>query len=163
MSLQDGSLRRIASDQQLRTDRPGVGGATSVSDPRWVIGESAFWSVVLNMDQALLGRCYLLLKRPETDALALTPEEQSDLFTLATRVRKAMLSLWDPDHFNYAFLMNQTPQVHFHLIPRYKQRREFAGGTFVDPEFGNHYGVGPARHLDQAAYDAILAALRSRI
>jgi len=144
-------------------DRRGAADAGHVPDPRWLIGESTYWNVVLNADQALLGRCYLLLKRPETDALALTPEEQSDMFTLATRVRKAMQSLWDPDHFNYAFLMNQTPQVHFHLIPRYKQRREFASGTFVDPEFGNHYGVGPARHLDQAAYDAIIAALRGRL
>jgi diadenosine tetraphosphate (Ap4A) HIT family hydrolase len=58
--------------------------------------------------------------------------------------------------------MNQTPQVHFHLIPRYKGRREFAGGTFVDPEFGGHYGIGSARTLDIEAYEAVIAELKRR-
>jgi diadenosine tetraphosphate (Ap4A) HIT family hydrolase len=57
----------------------------------------------------------------------------------------------------------QTPPVHFHIIPRYRQRREFAGGTFVDPEFGDHYGIGPARNLSAGAYAEILAALRRRL
>jgi diadenosine tetraphosphate (Ap4A) HIT family hydrolase len=141
----------------------GIAQGAAGPDPDRVIGESEHWLIVLNDDQSLLGRTYLMLKRPEKDVLALTAEEQSDMFTLSKRARTAMEALWDPDHFNYAFLMNRTPQVHFHIIPRYRQRREFAGGTFVDPEFGDHYGVGPARKLSPGAYTEILAALRKRL
>src|SRR5437763_1392611 len=56
---------------------------------------------------------------------------------------------------HFCFSMNIDRQVHFHILPRYKGRREFAGGTFVDPEFGGHYGIGPARTLDPVAYDAV--------
>lgn len=136
---------------------------THVPDPRFLVGQSEHWSILLNIDQSLLGRCYLSLKRLETNVLALRPEEITNLWATSARVVKALDLLWYPDHFNYAFLMNQDPHVHWHVIPRYKGRREFAGGTFVDPEFGGHYGLGVPRTLEDAGYEAILADLRQRL
>jgi len=136
---------------------------THIPDPQSLIVDGAQWAVVLNQDQSLLGRCFLLLKRPETEVTALTEPELVDLWETTRRVRQALDALWAPDHFNFAFLMNVDKQVHFHVIPRYLGRREFAGGTFVDPEFGKHYGIGPARTLDPVAYDAVQNALKSRL
>jgi diadenosine tetraphosphate (Ap4A) HIT family hydrolase len=136
---------------------------THIPDPKRLILDGEQWAIVLNEDQSLLGRCFLLLKRPETDVTALMNEELSDLWEQARRVKRALEAEWEPDHFNYAFLMNVDPQVHFHIIPRYERRREFAGGTYADPEFGKHYGIGPARTLDPAAYDAIIATLKNRL
>ena len=133
------------------------------ADPRFAVGETTHWVIALNTDQALLGRCYLALKRPETDVTALMGDELTDLWVGVRRVKAALDDLWTPDHYNYAFLMNVDPQVHFHVIPRYRGRREFAGGTFTDPEFGGHYRVGPERRLDDAGYDAVLAAVRQRL
>lgn len=78
---------------------------THIPDRRWLIAESENWALLLNTDQSLIGRCYLLLKRPETDPLALTPEELQELWTMARRARKALESAWEPEHFNFAFLM----------------------------------------------------------
>lgn len=128
-------------------------------DARWILGETDHWTAYLNTDQGLLGRCFFMLKRPETDVTALTDAELTDLWAATRRAKAALWDLWEPDHFNYAFLMNQTPQVHWHVIPRYRGRREFTGGTFVDPNFGGHYGIGPARTLEDTAYEAIIAAL----
>ena len=135
---------------------------THEPDPHFLIAQSPRWAIVLNRNQDLLGRCYLVLRRPETDVAALTGEELAELWGVLRKVKEILTNLWEPDHFNYAFLMNLDPQVHFHVIPRYRTRREFAGGTFVDPGFGDHYNVGPARTLEAAGYDAILAALRDR-
>jgi diadenosine tetraphosphate (Ap4A) HIT family hydrolase len=132
-------------------------------EPGFLVREMEGWTLYLNTDQGLLGRCFLMLKRPETDVTALTDAELTELWAATRRVKDALIMAWDPDHFNYAFLMNQTPQVHFHLIPRYKGRREFAGGTFVDPEFGGHYGIGPARTLDIEAYEAVIAEMKHRL
>ena len=129
-------------------------------DPRGIIGETELWTLVLNTDQSLLGRCFLALKRPETDVTALTDDELRDLWAAARRVRAALGKLWAPDHFNYAFLMNVEPQAHFHIIPRYRDRREFLGGTYVDPGFGGHYTVGPERILSDDAYAGVIDALR---
>jgi diadenosine tetraphosphate (Ap4A) HIT family hydrolase len=143
-------------------DAPATGGARG-DDPRFAVAAGQHWTLFLNRDQNLLGRCYLRLNRPETDALNLDAAELMELWALARRVRDALSARWEPDHFNYAFLMNVDRQVHFHVIPRYKARREFAGGSFADPTFGAHYTVAPDRHLDEAAYDAIIAALRQRL
>lgn len=136
---------------------------THEPDPRFLIAESTRWALCLNESQDLLGRCYALLRRPETDALALTDDETVELWTLARAARAALTALWEPDHFNFAFLMNVDPQVHFHILPRYRYKREFAGGTFVDPTFGGHYNVSPSRTLEDAGYDAVLSALRGKL
>ena len=132
---------------------------THEPDPKALVARTEHWAVCLNRSQDLLGRCYLLLLRPETDALALTPEELSAIWSLAGRVRGALTSLWEPDHFNFAFLMNVDPQVHFHVLPRYRIKREWVGGTFVDPTFGGHYNVAPDRLLEDDAFEAIRTAL----
>ena len=128
-------------------------------DPRWVWGESDHWAALLNTNQTLLGRCFLVLKRPETDVAALTDAEVTDLWAITRRAKTVLDTLWAPDHYNYAFLMNLDRQVHFHIIPRYRDAREFAGETFVDPQFGSHYGLDE-RPLETAGYEAILTALR---
>ncbi|GAB4462741.1 MAG: HIT family protein [Armatimonadaceae bacterium] len=135
---------------------------THVPERRWLIAEGNYWALVLNKDQSLLGRSFLLLKRPETDPLALTEDESRELWLFSRKVREVLDRAWEPDHFNYAFLMNIDKQVHFHIIPRYQRKREFAGGTYVDPEFGGHYNIGPPRILDDEAYDAVISEMRKR-
>lgn len=135
---------------------------THEPDPRFLIAQAPSWAICLNRSQDLLGRCYLLLKRPETDATRLTDAELVELWAVVRKVRSVLDTLWYPDHFNYAFLMNVDPQVHFHVLPRYKDLREYSGGTFVDPTFGAHYNVSADKVLDDSAYDAILAAMRQK-
>jgi diadenosine tetraphosphate (Ap4A) HIT family hydrolase len=130
-------------------------------DPRRIFAESEHWAALLNTNQDLLGRCFLVLKRPETDVAALSDAEVTDLWALVRRVRAKLDTLWSPDHYNYAFLMNLDPQVHFHVVPRYRSERTFAGHTFVDPHFGGHYDPANERALNDAGCDAVLAALRA--
>ena len=135
---------------------------TPVFDPAWKIAESPNWAIMLNKEQDLIGRVYLLLKREETDVTALTSAEVTELWSVARQVKKVLDLTLAPDHYNYAFLMNVDPNVHFHIIPRYKTKREFAGGTFIDPNFGKHYGIGPAKTLDDAFYNELLTLLRQK-
>lgn len=132
-------------------------------DPSLLVAESDCWAVLPNADQTLLGRCFLVLKRPETDVTALDDEEVIDLWTMTRHVRAALDGLWSPDHYNFAFLMNVDKQVHFHVIPRYVAPRMFQGQTFTDPSFGAHYAVGGERTLAPIDFAALVAALRARL
>lgn len=143
--------------------RSPTAGPAPLPEPGFPVWETTSWVLYLNTDQNILGRCFLMLKRPETDVTALTEAEVAELWAATRQVRAALDAAWEPDHFNYAFLMNQTPQVHWHIIPRYRTKREFAGGTFVDPEFGKHYGTGPARILDTDTYAVVVAEIRRRL
>ena len=75
-------------------------------DPEWVLGEADGWAIMLNRDQSLLGRSFLVLLRPETDVTRLTDAEVVHLWAGVRRVKAALDALWAPDHYNFAFLMN---------------------------------------------------------
>jgi diadenosine tetraphosphate (Ap4A) HIT family hydrolase len=137
--------------------------AFNLPSPGFPVWETDAWVLYLNTDQSLLGRCFLMLKRPETDVTALSEAEVAELWAATRQVRQALDRAWEPDHFNFAFLMNQTRQVHWHIIPRYRLKREYSGGTFVDPEFGGHYGTGVARTLDEDTYGKIVAEIQRRL
>ncbi|MHB8589910.1 MAG: HIT family protein [Candidatus Dormibacteraceae bacterium] len=120
------------------------------------IGE--LWSTVLNRNQNLLGKCMIVLNRTEIDVGRLTEDEWSDLLTQIARLRSALDSLFRPDHYNYAFLMNQDAQVHLHVLPRYKDSREWDGLQFIDASFGSIWQAD-ARVLDSATLSGMAEAI----
>jgi len=83
-----------------------------------------------------------VLRRHATDVTALTTDEQADLWRLLGDIKTALVGAFQPDHFNYAFLMNMDAHVHMHIIPRYALPQVFGGMTFTDGRLGEHYDLG---------------------
>lgn len=131
------------------------------SPSRGILAENAHWTLILNENQATLGRVYFALKRHETDVTALSPAEVSALWEFAGQAKGVLETLFAPDHFNYLFHMNLTPHAHMHIYPRYKTPREFAGQVFEDAQFGEHYDPQAVRTLDAATEQRLMAALQS--
>lgn len=127
---------------------------------RGVILQNDFWTLVLNENQATLGRVFFALSRHETDIAALTDAEVLSLWAFVREAKVALSALFAPSHYNFMFLMNLTPHVHFHIFPRYAQPAEFAGQTFADSRYGNHYDPDESHTLDAAAEEQLIAALR---
>jgi len=90
----------------------------------------------------------IVLNRQDTDVSRITTDEWIELRLQIIRVKGALDSLFKPDHYNYAFLMNQDAQVHLHVIPRYRGQREWNGELFEDPYFGS-MARPESRILDQ--------------
>jgi ATP adenylyltransferase len=72
----------------------------------------------------------------------LTDSEQSDCWTLLSRMKQHIEKLYSPDGFNVGINVGEEagqtiPHVHLHLIPRYK-------GDVKDPE-GGVRGVVPEK------------------
>jgi len=127
---------------------------------RGVVLQNGHWTLVLNENQATLGRVFFALNRHETDIARLTDAEVLSLWAFVRETKAALSALFAPDHFNYMFLMNLTPHVHFHIFPRYAQPAQFAGQTFPDSRYGDHYDPDESRALDEAAEAELIAALR---
>jgi diadenosine tetraphosphate (Ap4A) HIT family hydrolase len=117
--------------------------------------------VVVNHNQNYLGKVMLVLRRHATDVTALTPEEQSEFWRLLGEAKTALVGAFQPDHFNYAFLMNLDAHVHMHIIPRYAQPQTFAGMTFIDGKLVEHYDLG-SRIVPPALRQAVALALRGQ-
>lgn len=127
---------------------------------RGVVLSNDHWTLALNDNQATLGRVFFALNRHETDIAALSDAETLSLWAFVRETKDALSALFAPNHFNYMFLMNLTPHVHFHIFPRYARPVQFAGQSYADSRYGDHYDPAESRTLDPAAEEQLIAALR---
>jgi len=111
-----------------------------------VIAESDYWRLVLNRNQNLLGKCFLVARRHLEAVPELSPAEWMDLHRQLARTTQMLTLAFHPDHFNYAFLQNQDRHVHLHVIPRYARPRTFADVVFDDPDYPAHYAAPALVH-----------------
>ena len=125
-----------------------------VPDPATIIEQGAYWTLVLNRNQNLLGKVMLVANRSVEQVSELTSDEWITLHTQIRRTTTALTTAFHPDHYSYAFLQNQDRQVHLHVIPRYATLRTFEGLTFSDADYPHHYAVPSPRRIlevDQVA------------
>lgn len=128
------------------------------------IAESTYWHLILNYNQNLLGKCFLVLRRHLEDVPQITIPEWTNLYEQLGRTTTMLDHAFTPTHFNYAFLQNQDRHLHLHVIPRYAQPRQFAGLVFEDAEYPDHYAVpAPVRRLAAAQQTMLADYLRQHV
>ncbi len=107
---------------------------------KFIIERGPLWTAQLHDDQTYLGRMIIALNRPaEIDWLDLEDADYTEYFRIARRCKQALTELFAPDMFNHATLRNEWRQQHVHLIPRYIEKREFAGLVFEDKRWGKNW------------------------
>ena len=83
-------------------------------------------------------------------------DEQSfaELKIVTDHIEKTLGNLFAFNKINYMMLMMVDPHVHYHVIPRYEQTKEFAGIESVDagwpalPQLGDDIGFSDAVMTD---------------
>jgi diadenosine tetraphosphate (Ap4A) HIT family hydrolase len=108
-----------------------------------LILETNHWFILLAPDQKNLGTCVVALKRKEGNLAGLKDKEWIDLKEIIKNLQSALRKAFNATMFNWGCLMNSSyrkdhpdPHVHWHFIPRYREKVEFEGVTFEDPCFG---------------------------
>jgi len=108
-------------------------------DPETVIETGRPWTLAVNRNQNLLGKSMLVLDRPCEAVVDLRATEWVELHYQIRRLTAALAAVFEPDLFNYAFLMNVDAQVHLHVIPRYSTTRQWHGQDFSDANWGSSF------------------------
>jgi len=115
-------------------------------DDNDLILETEFWGVLLSYNQRYLGRCYIFSKRHFGSLSKMTNEEAVDFAEVVKKIENAIKKAFGAEMFNWACLMNSfyknenpDPHIHWHMMPRYRNKVIFDGETYEDKEFG--YGV----------------------
>ncbi len=107
---------------------------------RNILKEYTYWTVLVHNNQGYLGRSVVWCNREAAEELTdATEEEREELFLILADLKKALEQAFSPDVLNYAFLGNATKHLHCHVVPRYKETREFAGQKFEDRRWGHNY------------------------
>jgi diadenosine tetraphosphate (Ap4A) HIT family hydrolase/predicted nucleotidyltransferase len=168
----DPGTRRVVSDgfrilyergsllsQLVRAASSSPGPAVRLR-PETEIEAGPTWTIAVNTNQNLLGKTMVILNRPCESVTELTTAEWSDLHTQLRRLRIALDNLFQPDQYNYAFLMNLDRQVHLHVVPRYRAPRTWANQHFDDPHWGEVFG-SEQRPLPGEALQQLREAIRT--
>ena len=91
-----------------------------------------YWKLLVSNNTRTLGNCVLIVNRDVRRFSELTPEEVVNLGIAVKETENALQSAFQYDKINWLMLMMKDPQVHFHVIPRYKESKQFANTEFVD-------------------------------
>ena len=112
------------------------------------------WSTVyLNRNQALPGRCIVAAKEHKTEYFQLTPEANAGFFAEVSLTAKAIQNIFNPDKINYATFGDLVPHVHFHIVPKYRDKAHW-GGPFKDE---------PKETLSDAEYSEMVEKIKTEV
>jgi diadenosine tetraphosphate (Ap4A) HIT family hydrolase len=100
--------------------------------PGTVVRQYQYWSVLLRPAQLTLGALVLIAHEPVFTFSALSSSSFAELKLVTSQIESNLDKAFQYDKLNYLMLMMVDLDVHFHVIPRYAQTREFSGITFFD-------------------------------
>ena len=103
--------------------------------PELLVKEYDHWYLLCRFKQVTLGSMILICKE-QTDAFSKISNAAFAELPIAIReIETNTKKLFQNDKINYLMLMMVDPEVHFHIIPRYANDKEFEGIIFKDSEW----------------------------
>ncbi len=129
--------------------------------PQTIIRQYQYWSVMLRPAQATLGALVLAAHEPAEAFSQLSPESFTELHSITGQIESALTKAFQYDKINYLMLMMIDPDVHFHVIPRYAQPRQFADMEFIDAGWPAMPNLGQINKTDAAINQRIMNYLQS--
>lgn len=100
--------------------------------PSSLLHEYRNWVVLLRPAQPTLGSLVLACKEDATSLGSVSSAAYAELSTAIADLERALRQAFDFRKINYLALMMVDPHVHFHVIPRYSEPREFDGARCED-------------------------------
>ncbi len=129
--------------------------------PQTIIRQYQYWSVMLRPAQATLGALVLAAHEPAEAFSQLSPASFTELHTITGHIESALAKAFQNDKINYLMLMMVDPDVHFHVLPRYAQPRQFADMEFIDAGWPAMPNLGQINKTDAAINRRIMNYIQS--
>jgi len=128
--------------------------------PSSSIREYQHWVVMLRPKQVTLGSLVLACRESATAFADISTEAFLELKTVVSELEATLAELFAFDKINYLMLKMVDPHVHFHVLPRYTETRNFAGVDFVDNAWPGPPNIGAVTQLDDEPTQQLLTQLR---
>ena len=127
--------------------------------PASLLHEYRSWVVLLRPAQPTLGSLVLACKEDATSLGSVSSAAYAELSTAIADLERALREVFDFRKINYLALMMVDPHVHFHVIPRYAEPREFEGAKCEDAAWPKPPDLSSTLALSAAQ----MAALHARL
>ncbi len=119
------------------------------SDPKLMVKQGKYWSIIFRESTTTLGNCIIILNRECPTFSELKPEEMSEFPTLCAWYEGVIKKLYGAVKFNYLAMMMKEEFVHFHIIPRYDKPIEKYGVTWIDEDWPKGTKMGRIEVSDE--------------
>jgi diadenosine tetraphosphate (Ap4A) HIT family hydrolase len=100
--------------------------------PATLIKEFDHWMVLLRPAQVTFGSLVLVAKSAATAYSELPREAFAEQADAVVAIEQTLRRFVAYERINYLMLMMVDPNVHFHVIPRYSELRQWSGVNFPD-------------------------------
>ena len=100
--------------------------------PATLVREYRHWMLLVRPAQVTAGSLILAAKGESTAYGDLPPEAFVEQGEIVRELEQKLREAVKLDKINYLMLMMVDPHVHFHIFPRYRGTRSFAGIDLVD-------------------------------
>jgi diadenosine tetraphosphate (Ap4A) HIT family hydrolase len=101
--------------------------------PHTIIYQYQHWSILLRPIQLTLGSIVLVAHDPASAFSELNQASFTELHKITAQLESTLGRAFTYDKLNYLMLMMVDPDVHFHVIPRYAESKQFGDIKFTDP------------------------------
>ena len=127
------------------------------------IKDFGYWKLLVSNNTRTLGNCVLVIKRDARRFSELTPEEMENFAVAVKETEDALRLAFKYDKINWLMLMMHDLQVHFHVLPRYQETKEFAGMSFEDGFKKGDPLIYDKLDLSQDMLDSIRDEIKSKM
>ena len=100
--------------------------------PTSLVREYGHWVVLVRPAQVTLGSLILAAKSDAEAYSRLPPQAFAEQALVVSDIERALRQFCAFEKINYLMLMMVDREVHFHVIPRYSEPRNFEGVDFPD-------------------------------
>jgi diadenosine tetraphosphate (Ap4A) HIT family hydrolase len=128
--------------------------------PETLLARFEHWLVLLRPKQPTLGSVVLVCTDPAARFGEISAVASAELQTATDRIERALAATFSNDKINYLMLMMVDPDVHFHVLPRYAEGREFEGSRFADEHWPGPPDITAALDLSDAQQATLATRLR---
>ncbi|MGZ7135881.1 MAG: HIT family protein [Methanobacterium sp.] len=134
-----------------------------------VMFETPYWIIFLAPSQSNIGTCVVALKRHYGTLDGLKNEEWLDFADVVKKLEYSLKKSFNATMFNWGALMNADylmknpdPHIHWHFIPRYRNKVIFEGLIFDDKYFGSMH-PRPFREVSHEIRKKIIEKIKENI
>ncbi len=96
-----------------------------------VLWRNALLRVILVNDPHYPGFCRVIVNRHVKEMTDLAPDERAQVMASVWTVESVLRDLLSPDKINLASLGNVVPHLHWHVIPRFADDRQFPDAVWA--------------------------------
>ena len=128
--------------------------------PATLVRDYAHWVLLVRPAQVTAGSLILAAKSEATAYGELTAAAFTEQGAIVAELEQMLRETVKMDKINYLMLMMVDPHVHFHIFPRYRGARSFAGLMLTDHGWPGPPDLKSAVELDSVAIGLAVEALR---